>query len=109
MSDFSNLNLKKADLPYRDFVAGYYYDALNLGMLKNVHIESHVDSLIEEYSLIYKAKEAGLHFSSNIIDKELFEENLDNTQVIDKHQEFIEMNGIKLKDITQLLLILLYK
>ncbi|OGO83830.1 MAG: hypothetical protein A2Y18_03610 [Clostridiales bacterium GWD2_32_19] len=106
---FKSLKLNKADLPYRDFVAEYYYNKLQLNKIKNIHIESSVDNILEDCNLICKVKEKGIFLSSNIVNEELFVEKKEECQVIYKHQDYIEVNSIKLKNITQLLAILLYK
>ncbi|OGO86026.1 MAG: hypothetical protein A2Y22_08810 [Clostridiales bacterium GWD2_32_59] len=109
IKNFKSLKLNKADLPYRDFVAEYYYNKLQLNKIKNIHIESNVDNILEDCNLISKVREKGICLSSNIINEELFVEKKEECQVVYKHQDYIEVNRTKMKNITQLLAILLYK
>ncbi|HCC07250.1 MAG TPA: hypothetical protein DEP72_03660 [Clostridiales bacterium] len=59
--------------------------------------------------MISRVKEKGICLSSNIVNEELFVEKKAQCQVIYKHKDYIEVNNTKLKNITQLLAILLYK
>ncbi|HBY21331.1 MAG: hypothetical protein A2Y24_04385 [Clostridiales bacterium GWE2_32_10] len=95
-------------MPYRDFVAKYYYEKLELNKVHSIHIESKIENILEDCSLINAAKENGISFSSNIEQMGFLEQKQEGSLVVNKYQDYIEVNEQKLKNITQLLAILLY-
>jgi len=90
---FEVLNLKTADKPYRDFTANSLKDKANIK--KNIFIEEGAE-VIEVLIPLLKAK------GYNITTKK------DSQTEIKKETDHILVNNIKFKNITQLLLILLY-
>ena len=95
IEEFKGLNLEKADLPYRDFVAKYYYEKLELNRVHSIHIESKVENIVEDCSLINVAKEKGISFSSNIEQTGFLEQKQEGSLVVNKYQDYYRSKWAK--------------